>query len=73
VLKIQDTLLCFSRKWWRPFMLWGIGVGGAVNLILIPLKTGKPIEFDKAALWVGACGALSWVREWGKAKGTADK
>jgi hypothetical protein len=71
--RAQNALLEVCRKWWRPFMLWSVGIGGAVNLIVIPLKTGKPIEFDKAAAWVAACGALSWVRAWEKAKGSAEK
>jgi hypothetical protein len=72
-LKLQEMALCLSRKWWRPFMLWSIAIGGLVNLVIIPWKTGKPIEFDKAAAWVGACGILSWVRAQEKAKGSAEK
>lgn len=71
-LRCQEAALCLSRKWWRPFMLWSIGVGALVNLVVLPLKKGEQIEFEKAAAFVAACGALSWVREWGKVKGSAE-
>lgn len=69
VLKVQETALCFVRKWWRPVMLVGVATGTWVNLVLIPLVRWELPNLAEAAAWITACGALSWVREWGKVKG----
>jgi hypothetical protein len=73
VLAIQDVALCVIRKWWRPVTCIGIAGGSVVNLVAIPLSTGKPIDLAQAAAFVTACAAAFAVREVGKAWGTADK
>jgi hypothetical protein len=72
VLRVQETALCFVRKWWRPLICVGFLASVWVNLVIIPWRKGEPIEFDKAAAFVTAIVAAFAVREWGKAKGTAD-
>ena len=68
VLAVQETALCFVRKWWRPVMLIGVAVATWVNLVLIPLVTWKLPNLTEAAAWIAACGALQWVRSWEKIK-----
>lgn len=69
VLKAQETALCVVRKWWRPVMLIGVAVGTWINLVVIPLVKWEVPNLAEAAAWIAACGALQWVREWGKVKG----
>jgi hypothetical protein len=70
LLAAQEVLLCAVRKWWRPLMLVGVAVATWVNLVLIPLVKWEVPNLTEAAAWIAACGALQWVREWGKVKGT---
>jgi hypothetical protein len=73
LMRVQDVALCICRKWWRPLTCLGLLASAWVNLVVIPWLQRKPIEFDKAALFVTALVAAFAVREWGKAKGSADK
>lgn len=72
VLRVQNMALCLIRKWWRPVMLAGVGAATWVNLVLIPIVKWEVPDLTAAAAWIAACGALSWVREWGKVKGSDD-
>jgi hypothetical protein len=72
VLRAQEVALCIVRKWWRPAMLAGVGAATWVNLVFIPLWKREVPNLAEAGAWIAACGALSWVREWGKSKGAAD-
>ncbi len=69
LLSAQEVALCLVRKWWRPVLLIGVAVGTWVNLVLIPVIKWQLPNLAEAAAWITACGALSWVREWGKIKG----
>ena len=66
---IQGAALNIIRCWWRPIMLVGVAVGTWVNLVLIPLVNWQVPSLAEAGAWIAACGALSWVREWGKTNG----
>lgn len=70
--RIQNVSLCLIRKWWRPLTLLGVMAATWINLVIIPLVTWTPPDLAKAALWIGAVGALQWIREWGKVKGVTD-
>lgn len=72
LLAVQEIGLCLIRKWWRPVMLAGVGLGTWVNLVIIPLWKREVPNMAEAAAWIAACGALSWVREWGKSKGNTE-
>lgn len=71
-LRIISAWICFVRKTWRPAMLAGVAVGTWVNLVVIPLAKWTLPNLTEAAAWIAACGALSWVREWGKIKGSSE-
>lgn len=72
ILAVQDTALCLVRTWWRPLICAEfVGVVG-VNMIYLPLKTGKLIEFAPAAAFVTAIVAAFAVREVGKIMGAKD-
>lgn len=72
VLRVQNVALCVIRKWWRPIMLAGVAGATWVNLVLIPIVKWEVPDLAEAAAWIAACGALSWVREWGKTKGISE-
>jgi hypothetical protein len=72
VMRAQDVGLCLIRKWWRPATLLGVAAATWINLVLIPLVSWTVPDLAKAALWIGAVGALQWVREWGKVEGVKD-
>jgi len=65
-MRAQEVALCVVRKWWRPATCIGIAGGALVNLVIIPLKTWTVPDMAAAAA------AAFAVREWGKAKGTAE-
>lgn len=67
-----ESVICFVRKTWRPVMLAGVATATWVNLVFIPILTRQVPNLAEAAAWVGACGLLQWVREWGKVKGVAE-
>lgn len=68
----QEQALCLVRKWWRPIMLVGVAVATWVNLVVIPIVKWEVPNLTEAAAWIAACGALQWVREWGKVKGAEE-
>lgn len=68
VLRVQETCLCFVRKWWRPSMLAGVATATWVNLVAIPLWKREVPNLTEAAAWIASCGALQWVRSWEKIK-----
>lgn len=72
LLGIQEVALCLCRKWWRPLLLLNVAAATFVNLVYLPVIHGKPADLAQAAAWIAACGALSWVREWGKSKGNTE-
>ncbi len=72
LMAVQRVALCLIRKWWRPITLLGVAVATWVNLVIIPLINWEQPNLAEAALWIGAVGALQWVREWGKVKGVTD-
>jgi hypothetical protein len=72
VLRTQEALLCLVRKWWRPITCIGIAGGAIVNLIVIPLMKREVPDMAEAAAYVTAATAAFAVREWGKARGTAE-
>lgn len=72
VLRIQETGLCLIRKWWRPLTCLGLLVSVWINLVVLPWRAGKPIDFAPAAAFVTAIVAAFAVREIGKIKGSAD-
>lgn len=67
-----EILICLIRKLWRPFALLGVAVATWVNLVAIPLVKWEVPNLTEAAAWLVALGGLSWVREWGKAKGSSE-
>jgi hypothetical protein len=71
-LRVQQVALCLIRKWWRPVTLAGVAVATWVNLVAIPIIKREPPNLAEAAAWITACAGLSWVREWGKTKGTGE-
>lgn len=72
-LAAQEVALCLVRKWWRPVTCIGIAGGAIVNLVIIPLMKREVPDMAEAAAYVTAATAAFAVREWGKARGTADK
>lgn len=72
IMRCQNAALCLIRKWWRPVMLAGVATGTWVNLVLVPIIKWEVPNMAEAAAWIAACGALSWVREWGKVQGTSE-
>lgn len=72
VLRVQETLLCLCRKWWRPLTCLGLLASVWVNLVIIPWRKGEEIDFAKGAAFVTAIVAAFAVRECGKIMG-ADK
>jgi hypothetical protein len=72
ILRVQETALCLVRKWWRPITCVGIAGGAIVNLIVIPLMRREVPDMAEAAAYVTAATAAFAVREWGKARGTAE-
>lgn len=69
--RLQETLLGIVQKWWRPLTCLGLCGSVFVNMILIPLKKGIPIEFVPASTFVTAIVAAFAVREWGKMNGSS--
>lgn len=72
LLAAQGVALCLVRKWWRPATCIGIAGGAIVNLVIIPLVNWQVPNMAEAAAYVTAATAAFAVREWGKAKGTAE-
>lgn len=71
-LRCQEAALCLVRKWWRPVTCIGIAGGALVNLIVIPLVKRESPNLAEAAAFITACAGAFAVREWGKARGTAE-
>lgn len=72
ILKIQETALCFVRKWWRPATCIGIAAGTIINLCIIPLATWTVPNLAEGAAWIAACAAAFAVREVGKKWATVE-
>lgn len=72
-LKVQDVLLCASRKWWRPLAHAGLIAAIWVNLVIIPWRKWEGLELEKAALFVTAIVGALGLRAIEKIKGAADK
>lgn len=72
ILAAQETALCIVRTWWRPVICAELAMSVGVNLVYLPLKTGKGIEFAPAAAFVTAIVAAFAVREVGKIMGAND-
>lgn len=72
MLRIEGVFLCIVRKWWRPLSCLGLVAALWANMVIIPWIAKKPIEFDKASLFVTALVGAFAVREWGKIKGSTD-
>lgn len=72
VLRTQETLLCFCRKWWRPLAHAGLIAAIWVNLVIIPWRKWEVLELEKAALFVTAIVAALGLRSIEKIKGAAD-
>lgn len=71
ILAIQDVLLCFVRKWWRPATCIGIAGGTIINLCVIPLLKREVPNLAEGAAWITSCAAAFAVREVGKKWGTS--
>jgi hypothetical protein len=71
-LRAQEMLLCLCRKWWRPLTCLGLLASVWTNLVILPWRAGKPIEFAPAAAFVSAVVAAFAVREIGKIKGSSE-
>lgn len=69
ILKGQDALLCFVRKWWRPFTCIGIAGGALVNLVIIPLVNWQVPDMTASAAYVAACTTAFGVRAFEKSRG----
>lgn len=69
ILKIQDTLLCFTRKWWRPYSYLTIVTSVVVNAIYLPIKKGEPVDISHLALLVTAFAPIIAIRAWEKVRG----
>ena len=69
----QELALCVIRKWWRPLICAEFAVTVGVNMIYLPLKLGKTVEFAPAAAFVTAIVAAFAVREAGKIWGPDEK
>lgn len=72
ILKAQHTALCIVRTWWRPLICAEFVAAVGVNMIYLPLKAGKVIEFAPAAAFVTAIVAAFAVREVGKIMGAEE-
>lgn len=72
ILRSQDVVLCFVRKWWRPVTCIGIAGGAVVNLMIIPIVNWEVPDMTAAAAYVTAATAAFAVREWGKVNGTVE-
>lgn len=72
ISRIVDSAICLARKTWRPFICAELAVTVGVNMIYLPLKAGKAIEFAPAAAFVTAIVGAFAVREIGKIKGSAE-
>lgn len=72
VLRIQETALCFIRKWWRPLAHIGLIAAIWVNLVFIPWGKWESVELEKAAFFVTAIVAALGLRSLEKIKGAAD-
>ena len=72
ILRVQETALCFIRKWWRPLAHIGLIAAIWVNLVIIPWKKWETVELEKAALFVTAIVAALGLRSLEKIKGAAD-
>lgn len=73
LMHVQNVGLCLIRKWWRPLTCLGLLASVWVNLVVLPWRAGKPIDFAPAAAFVTAIVAAFAVREAGKIMGSADK
>jgi hypothetical protein len=67
----QDAMLDLVQKWWRPAAQWSVAGGTFVNLVYLPLKTGKSPSLAEAAAYLTALGTLFAVRAYEKVKGAA--
>lgn len=72
VLAAQRIALCVVRCWWRPVSCVGLATSVWVNLVVLPWRAGKPIEFAPAAAYVTAIVAAFAIREAGKIWGKSD-
>lgn len=69
---ILNAFTCFARKVSRPLAYAGVAVGTWVNLVVIPLWKWEVPNLAEAAAWIGAVGALNWIRHKDKVAGVAD-
>lgn len=72
IVRIVDSGICLTRKIWRPLTCLGLLASVWVNLVVLPWRAGKPIEFAPAAAFVSAIVAAFGVREIGKIMGSAE-
>lgn len=69
ILAWQEAALCCVRKWWRPLGQVGAAASVWVNLVYLPIKTGKSPSLAEAAAYLTALGTLFAVRAYEKVKG----
>ena len=72
ILRVQETALCFIRKWWRPLAHIGLIAAIWVNLVIIPWRKWEVVKLSEAALFVSAIVAALGLRSLEKIKGAAD-
>lgn len=67
----ENVARCAITKWWRPACCVGFVATLWVQGVILPLMTGMPANLPGLAALIASIVAAFAVREWGKARGTA--
>lgn len=72
LITAQEALRCAITKWWRPFTCLGFVATIWTQGVFLPLVSRQAPDLTGLAALVTSVVAAFAVREWGKARGTAD-
>lgn len=70
--RTQEVLRCAITKWWRPFSCLGFVATIWTQGVVLPLINRQAPDLTGLAALVTSIVAAFAVREWGKARGTAE-
>ena len=69
--RMEDMMLCFVSKWWRPALYILYIASFFINLIMIPLWNWEVPDLSAAATYLAAGVAMKGLRTYEKVKGVA--
>lgn len=71
IARLETCAKDLVNRWWRPGSVLAVVAGLWVNLVIIPLHAGQPVDPSKMGLMFGGLATLFGVRELGKRWGTS--